>query len=303
MKNTHIDLSSSAFFETQQPCEKFNLVKKLGSSKFPVFLINDQETHTPYALKLFPFQHNEPHRSFTNEARFCFLDHPHIISFKRAQKAQKVSQKDIRSLASYIIMEYAPNGDLAKPLAKKHKIRDEKLVRTYFRHLIDGLEYLHKNQVSHMDLKLDNLLLDADYKLKIADFDTASMGTDSYTVGRGTKNYRAPELRNDVCLDPFAADIYAAGVILFILLTGCFPFIENSTVKGYNLNKLLDEESPVYWEALQKCKIQLNEDAKELFLSMVRFIPIERATLTEIRANKWFSGEIYANEELKRIQF
>jgi len=75
---------------------------------------------------------------------------------------------------------------------------DKKLCRTFFHQLIDGIEYLHSQNLAHMDLKLENLVLGDDFKLKIIDFDLAISLTDEKNDqygGAGTKNYRAPEVR------------------------------------------------------------------------------------------------------------
>lgn len=301
MKALEINSSFSGMSAEHSFCAKFEIIKKISSSKFPVFLINDPETNNQYALKLFPYENQNVNRAFLNESRFTFLDHPNIISFRKAHKAQKVNHKETKSLASYIIMDYAPNGDFTRLVPKMISLKDEKLVRTYFHQLIEGLEYLHNNRVCHMDLKLDNLLIDENFTLKITDFDVACVTDDSYTIGRGTKNYRCPELREETCYDPYAADVYSAGIILFVLLTGCFPYLEDTIVEGYNLSKLLDEESPLYWKALASINLKIGEDAKDLFWSMIRYDPIERATLSEIKTSKWYSAEVYSAEELKKI--
>mmetsp|Transcript_11359 Transcript_11359/g.9772 ORF Transcript_11359/g.9772 Transcript_11359/m.9772 type:complete len:100 (-) Transcript_11359:543-842(-) len=96
-------------------------------------------------------------------------------------------------------MEYAPYGDLFDCMEKAQIHRDEKLVRTYFHQLIEGLEYLHTNKIAHLDLKCENLLLTKDYKLKIADFDCSRMEGDSHVRTLGTLNYRAPEIKSGNC--------------------------------------------------------------------------------------------------------
>lgn len=69
-------------------------------------------------------------------------------------------------------MEYAEKGDFFSYVVKK-KFSDP-IIRYYFRQLIDGLEYLHGEKYVHRDLKLENLLVDANFNLKIADFGYAS---------------------------------------------------------------------------------------------------------------------------------
>lgn len=103
--------------------------------------------------------------------------------------------------------------------------------RTLFRQLIEGMDYLHSNGISHLDIKLDNLVLSDDGLLKIIDFD-ASHQKDSgkKIISRGTKVYRAPEIRSSECENGFAADIYSCGILLFCFVMGRYPYLEKATV-------------------------------------------------------------------------
>jgi len=282
----------------------FKILEKISSSKFSVFLISLEETQDLMALKLFPYEDNQPNKSFTNESAFLGLSHENIISFKYIEPCQKVKHKDKSSLASYIIMELAPYGCFTTLLKETNLFKNEKLVRTYFHQLIDGIEYLHSKSVAHLDLKIDNLLLGAGFKLKIADFDCSYKPGDENVSGRGTKNYRAPELRERSCTDPFAADIYAAGVILFVLLTGCFPYVEGVVIDGINLEELLRTDAEQFWRAHEEFLPNpdvLTEDFKSLFMAMVREDAVERATILEIKQSKWYQGDVYRPKEYRKI--
>jgi len=200
-------------------------------------------------------------------------------------------------------MELAPYGDFADFLLNKRFYRDEKLARTYFQQLIEGLEYLHSKGVAHMDLKLENLLLGADCKLKIADFDLAWVEGDRTVRGKGTCNYRSPELMERNCEDPKAADIYSAGVILFTFKTGGFPCLEDTLVENEDLYGLMFDEEEKFWEVhnnIHKSKIQFEDDFKELFMSLVKANSNERATISDIKKSKWYQGPVYTPEELTK---
>jgi len=73
--------------------------------------------------------------------------------------------------SSVVYLEHAPYGDLFCAVIAKGIRFDEKLVRSYFHQLVDGLTAMHKKGCAHLDIKLDNLLFGKDYRLKIADFD------------------------------------------------------------------------------------------------------------------------------------
>ena len=83
------------------------------------------------------------------------------------------------------------------------------------------------NGYAHLDIKPDNILLDTDCQLRLADFDFLTR-TDAKKFPQGTRNARAPEVRNSNTFDPTAADIFATGVTLFALHNKrCYPLDEN----------------------------------------------------------------------------
>jgi len=285
--------------ETKTSSNKFSIIEELATSKFPIFLIYCYELKRNLVLKLYPYEKEMPKTNFLNESRFMFLNHPSIISFRQIKKYEQISYKQEKIQASYIIMDYAANGDFSSLMSNRSTLKDERVVRTYFHQLIEGIEYLHSQGVAHMDLKLGNLLLDENYMLKIADFDVAYKTGDWTYLGIGTTHYRAPEVKDGTCIDPFVADIYSAGVILFNLLTGCSPYLEDQIVEDTNYLDLLRKDSSLYWAKMSELGISMSEDAQNLFSSMVREDPVERATLYEIKSSKWYSGEVYSNAQLK----
>jgi len=201
-------------------------------------------------------------------------------------------------------MEFAPYGDFVDIMSGKKFCRDEKLARTFFHQLIEGIEYLHSQGAAHMDLKLENLLLGEDCKLKIADFDLAHLEGDRVVRGKGTRNYRPPELKNKTCTNAKAVDIYSAGIILFSFKTGGFPCMEDCTFEGYDLYNMMLDEDDKFWTVhaqIQKKKGLFDEDFKKLFSSMVRADPEERASVEKIKCSSWYQGPVYSEDDYKRV--
>ncbi|RYX99953.1 hypothetical protein EON78_02240 [bacterium] len=120
---------------------------------------------------------------------------------------------------SYTLMDYAPNGDLFEAVETKRIPFNERLVRSYFQQIVTGVEAIHSNGAAHLDLKLENILLDNEFNAKIADFDMCYFPEDRRIMSRGTQNYRAPEIIKGNCQNAQAADVYSLGVILFLLKT------------------------------------------------------------------------------------
>ena len=90
--------------------------------------------------------------------------------------------------------------------------------------LIDGLQYLHENDVIHRDLKLENVLVDSEMNLKISDFGFSEFqNTDQLTHKMGTKTYMAPEIRLGEVYNGKMIDIFSLGVVFFLMVAGHFP--------------------------------------------------------------------------------
>jgi len=254
------DASSCSDIPSQQVLsyEDLTIVKKLNKAKFPVFLSYSPSANQYFAMKVFPFNNNKMSPYFVNDARFAALDHINVISIVHYEAEREAVIEDAYRKISYTVMELAPYGDFFDVLMT-HKIRfDEKLARTYFHQLIEGLEYLHSNTVSHLDLKLENLLLGNHFILKIADFDQAHVKNQEAVTTKGTVCYRAPELILSNCKSPEAADIYSAGIILFLFKTGgILPHSEHQKYKGLDLFNLMSSNNRVFWE--KHCQIQGRE--------------------------------------------
>lgn len=141
---------------------------------------------------------------------------------------------------------------------------------------------MHHEGVSHLDLKLDNILLGKDFTLKIADFDACYWLNHHHThkiARKGTKNFRSPEIKEGKLLCPFPSDIYSAGIILFAMKTGMLPYQEDHNEKMY-LAMLNDPTA--FWEAQNENNeswVYFDEDFKELFISMIRPNPFRRASI------------------------
>ena len=100
--------------------------------------------------------------------------------------------------------------------------------RFLFSQLLDAMEHMQSRNVAHRDIKLENVLVDtSSMTLKVADFGYAAITTELLKSYRGTFTYMAPEIKEGNKLyDGQKADLFSAGVVLFILVRGIFPFKE-----------------------------------------------------------------------------
>lgn len=155
--------------------------------------------------------------------------------------------------------------------------------------MLDSIEYMHSKNVSHRDLKLENILVDSDLTLKIADFGYASMqkSLDLLSSYRGTFTYMAPEIKEGRKYTGLKVDLFSAGVILFILVRGIFPFKE-ARKEEFFFNLLSQGKYNEYWEKVQGN--YLSESCRDLIQKLFSYNPDERPNLEEIRNHPWMTS-------------
>lgn len=148
----------------------------------------------------------------------ALLNHPYIVRLEEVFK-----DKD----NLFIVMEFVPGGELASALKKLHRLH-EAIARKITMCLLEALQYLHEQGIVHRDIKPANCLLTADgMAVKIADFGFAVMvgPTSCLTESCGTPAYIAPEVFLGENYGK-AVDLWALGVMIYLMLTGEYPFVE-----------------------------------------------------------------------------
>ena len=181
--------------------------------------------------------------------------------------------------AVYLVMRYEKNGSLATRLSLNGQGITEEVAKKWFVQLLLGLRYIHNElKVLHRDIKLENILFDQNDCLKLIDFGMSNnldRETCQYTVC-GSPCYAAPEVITGQEYSD-KADIYSAGVVLFLLLTGKLPFYDT------NINNLFkkvmndDIDFPPY----------LSPKAVDLLRRMLERDQKIRITLEEIEDHPW----------------
>ena len=144
------------------------------------------------------------------------LSHKHII------KLYQVMESDT---FIYIITEFAANGEIFDWLVANKKMSEHQAAKT-FSQIVGAVNYCHQHRVVHRDLKAENLLLDAEGNIKLADFGFSNyfQPGDPLSTWCGSPPYAAPELFEGRQYDGPKADIWSLGVILYVLVSGSLPF-------------------------------------------------------------------------------
>lgn len=186
---------------------------------------------------------------FANEARAVGrMNHPGIVSI------YELGQTDD---TAFIVMEYVEGRDLSRLLAASAALPEAYLLKLMFQ-LLDALEYAHARGVWHRDIKPANLIVTAEGQLKVTDFGIARIESAAITQvvsTIGTPGYMAPEQYIGEQFD-HRVDVFAAGVLLYRLLTGKAPFAGTGESVMYHimhtqpqpLRELLAPELAAFYE-------------------------------------------------------
>lgn len=210
---------------------RYHVLRKIGQGGMgDVWLCEDPRLHRQVAIKTLP-THSQSDREFSlrfeREAQAAAaLNHLHILSIHDYGEQPMPNGQVI----TYIVMPYITGGSLADYmapfLAKQMNIPPNEAI-TYLLQAADAIDYAHKHDVIHRDIKPGNMLLRNGDWLLLADFGIARIlsSSDQITqagVGFGTPEYMAPEQAQGNA-DP-ASDNYSLAVIAYQLFTGRLPF-------------------------------------------------------------------------------
>ena len=212
--------------------------------------------------------------------------------------------------AVYVILPFCPNGDLFGVVEQNGALQ-EATAATYMGQLVRGLERLHAMGLMHHDISLENTMVDAESRAIIIDFGmavkaipTATDFFDGHHAGGsyhavplaerprwpgrcGKPMYMSPELwYRQGSFDVFAADVWALGVMLFMLLTGAPPWEPTWGPEGAAYNYVRDGN--LRGLLLQYGITHVSENAKDLLQRMLTADPRQRLTIPELRAHPWW---------------
>ncbi|XP_041045183.1 serine/threonine-protein kinase DCLK3 [Carcharodon carcharias] len=204
------------------------------------------------------------------------LSHPNIVRFIEEFETEE---------EIYLIMEYIHGGDLFDAITDSVKFT-ENSAAFMMNNLCDALAYIHSKNIVHRDLKPENLLVqhktDGSTVLKLADFGLALKVTNPIFTVCGTPTYVAPEILSETGYG-LEVDMWATGVILYILLCGFPPFrsLERDQEELFEMVQLGEYEflSP-YWDSI-------SDGAKDLVSKLLVVNPRNRYTAQQVLQHAW----------------
>ncbi|KAG7243265.1 hypothetical protein INR49_011711 [Caranx melampygus] len=187
----------------------YRLLKTIGKGNFAKVklarhVFTGKENTTPLLIVLFDSALCDLFLTALPEVRIMkMLNHPNIVKLFQVIETEKTL---------YLVMEYASGGEVFDYLVAHGRMK-EKEARAKFRQIVSAVQYCHQKCIVHRDLKAENLLLDADMNIKIADFGFSN----EFTLGNkldtfcGSPPYAAPELFQGKKYDGPEVDVWSLG--------------------------------------------------------------------------------------------
>uniref|UniRef100_A0A7N6B3W5 non-specific serine/threonine protein kinase n=1 Tax=Anabas testudineus TaxID=64144 RepID=A0A7N6B3W5_ANATE len=197
------------------------------------------------------------------------LKHPHIIRLYQVMETERMI---------YLVTEYASGGEIFDHLVA-HGRMAEKDARKKFKQIVAAVHFCHCRNIVHRDLKAENLLLDHNLNIKIADFGFSNIFSRGQLLKTwcGSPPYAAPELFEGKEYDGPKVDIWSLGVVLYVLVCGALPF-DGSTLHNLRARVLSGKFRIPFF---------MSTDCEYLIRHMLVLEPSRRLTMEQICKNKW----------------
>ncbi|XP_078592172.1 MAP/microtubule affinity-regulating kinase 3-like isoform X19 [Branchiostoma floridae x Branchiostoma japonicum] len=263
---------------------KYRLLKTIGKGNFAkVKLARHVPTGKEVAIKIIDKTQLNPSslQKLFREVRIMkMLNHPNIVKLFEVIETEKTL---------YLVMEYASGGEVFDYLVAHGRMK-EKEARAKFRQIVSAVQYCHQKRVVHRDLKAENLLLDADMNIKIADFGFSNEFTPGNKLDTfcGSPPYAAPELFQGKKYDGPEVDVWSLGVILYTLVSGSLPF------DGQNLKELRER----VLRGKYRIPFYMSTDCENLLKRFLVLNPLKRGSLEAIMRDRWMNVG-YDDDDLK----
>uniref|UniRef100_A0A3B3B8N5 Serine/threonine-protein kinase DCLK2 n=1 Tax=Oryzias melastigma TaxID=30732 RepID=A0A3B3B8N5_ORYME len=259
--------------------ERYKVGRTLGDGNFAVVReCVERSTGREYALKIISKEKckGKEHMIQSEVAILRRVKHPNIVLL--------IEEIDTSS-ELYLVMELVKGGDLFYAITSSNKYTERDASCMLF-NLASAIKYLHSLNIVHRDIKPENLLVyehqDGSKSLKLGDFGLATIVNGPLYAVCGTPTYVAPEIVAETGYG-LKVDVWAAGVITYILLCGFPPF------------RSIDDDQEVLFEQILKCQFDfpspywdnVSDAAKALIMGMLQASVDQRYTAAQVLDHPW----------------
>lgn len=209
--------------------DEFTILEQIGKGGYSrVYLVENKKTKRRYAMKQamrMKKGKDRSDRTMTEIQVLKKLKNPNIIRLKGWFE-------DDENI--YLILEYISGKDCSKFFKKDLPTKSQ--VKSIIKQLVNAVLYCHSKGIVHRDMKLENILINDDFQIKLTDFGLSAIKKSEYDMlgGQlGTVRYTSPEMLEGNGYNE-SVDIWGIGIVLFALLTGSYPFDSSTKSKIFD---------------------------------------------------------------------
>lgn len=280
MKDSSDNNVSSNCVVRQDFTDVYDVCTEIGRGKFAIVKKCTHKTSgLEFAAKFLKKRRKgeDCRRNIFNEIRMLELsvNHPRIVSLIEVYET---------NLDLVIITDFAKGGELFQHINVEGQVDERSTVRL-LRQILDGLAFLHNNNIAHLDVKPQNILLTEplpDGDIKLCDFGLAR----DFNCGReileiiGTPDYVAPEVLDYKPLNS-TCDMWSVGVLTYVMLTGCSPFAGDTNQETFlNISQVnLDFPEDLF--------VKISTEATEFISKLLLKDQEERMTAQQSLDHRW----------------
>lgn len=285
---------SSSLFISQfltSPYDHYENIRTMGSgSSAEVIKVRNKKNGFFRALKSIKLKEKDTLQKSYDEVEIIkLLDHPNIM---------KIYDYYLNPSSTIdLITEFIPGEELFSKIKKQQIFKEEQVVRIMTQ-LFSAIKTCHDNNIVHRDIKPENIILynEEKNKIKLIDFGTAKLleNKGKCTDKRGTPTYIAPEILKGEPYD-YKCDLWSAGVLMYIMLSGSKPFTGFTEEQIFNsIKKDEISFSEKEWKSV-------SENAKQLIKSLLIKDPSKRISAEEALGSEWIKNNNKKKENLNCI--
>lgn len=192
----------------------------------------------------------------------------------------------------YLVLELVRGGELYDKIVDEGEYTEDE-AKEIVNQVLSAVEYLHLHQIAHRDLKPENILCGTKggikgfrkEMIKVADFGLSKMFDRELLLSQcGSPTYVAPEVLLAIPYDQ-SVDMWAVGVITYVMLTGCFPFFEEGNNYKALYQKIINVEFSFPDEPI------LSDQVKDFISNLLNRDPTKRPSATQCKLHPWLTNK------------
>ncbi|CAD8094423.1 unnamed protein product [Paramecium sonneborni] len=280
LQSSYIESQNELLKDSKVTFDSFEIIKELGSGAFgKVFLVKLKTDGGIFAMKALKkktlIQQKQIKYAITEANVLKSCKHPFILGLHYAFQTPNYL---------YLVLDYCQGGDLSYHIANQGKFNEES-AKIYAAEILLAIEYLHTKDIIYRDMKPENILLDIQGHVKLADFGLSKEGVADQDKAKsfcGSPAYLSPDILSQKGAGK-PSDIYGIGCVMFEMMTGESPYYHDDIQQMYkNI-----QSGTLKWPK------KMSSEAKNLLSKMLERDPNKRIgtkSKDEIKQDPFFKG-------------